>query len=276
MSSLVLREHLRLFDELRQIVTAMRNLAYAELQRLERAIAAQSRAQVCILQALADVSGNESNDAAKTRIRLIIGTERGFCGGFNEHLAELMQKFARQDEDAIWIVAGSRLADRTKDVIANSITVPGSSTTEECPSIVDGWLGALLDRAGSLLVPDAIDLRVMHHDALQTSETQLLPHPPLPRSTRGPRPLQTLPNKNLLPWLTTDCLRICLLGACYASLVQENRWHLLQMQRAQDHLDEAAARMRRRYFLARQTDITTELETLMSSLNALGGDGRGR
>jgi F0F1-type ATP synthase gamma subunit len=38
------------------------------------------------------------------------------------------------------------------------------------------------------------------------------------------------------------------------------------MQRAQDYLDDAGTRLRQRYFRQRQSDITSELETLMSSV----------
>jgi len=38
------------------------------------------------------------------------------------------------------------------------------------------------------------------------------------------------------------------------------------MQRAQDHLDELGATLRKRHAALRQSDITNEQETLMSSL----------
>ena len=84
-----LRERARLLDELRQIVQAMKNMAFAEMQRLSRARAAQDEACRAVLQALVDMSGpidGQSGDAP-SKVCLVIGAERGFCGAFNAHLA---------------------------------------------------------------------------------------------------------------------------------------------------------------------------------------------
>lgn len=266
MSSLGLREHMRLLDELRQIVGAMRNLAYAELQRLDKAMAAQAQAEACVLRALADVTGPEPPSTPGGGVHLVIGSERGFCGGFDEPLASVARRIGAGADGTMLMVAGSRLAGRLAPDAAHCVPVPGSGSAEECAATVDGWIEAIQARIAAQTPLDALALRVTYHDAAQVRERTILPTPALPARGRGAGPARTLGDGQLLPALKREALRVLLLGACYASLAQENRWRLLQMQRAQDHLDDASARLRRKYFLARQTDITTELETLMSSL----------
>jgi F-type H+-transporting ATPase subunit gamma len=75
-----------------------------------------------------------------------------------------------------------------------------------------------------------------------------------------------LPEETIRTRLSSEMLRVMLLGGLLQSLQQENRWRLAQMRRAQDHLEEAAQTLGRKYFRQRQADITSELETLMSSL----------
>lgn len=78
------RTRLTLLDELTQIVAAMKNLAYAELQRLAHLLEAQQAAEQAMQSAVQNLwpSSNTSNPNAG--IWLATGSERGFCGGFND------------------------------------------------------------------------------------------------------------------------------------------------------------------------------------------------
>jgi F-type H+-transporting ATPase subunit gamma len=219
-----------------------------------------------VLQALAEVEAAERPATPGGGVHLVIGSERGFCGGFDEPLASVARRIAAAADGTTLIVAGSRLAGRLAPDAARIVPVPGSGSSEECAAIVDGWIEAIQAQLAARTPLDAMALRVSFHDATRVREMTILPTPALPARGRGAGAARTLGDGQLLPPLKRECLRVLLLGACYASLAQENRWRLLQMQRAQDHLDDASARLRRKYFLARQTDITTELETLMSSL----------
>uniref|UniRef100_UPI0035B20BB0 F0F1 ATP synthase subunit gamma n=1 Tax=Ideonella dechloratans TaxID=36863 RepID=UPI0035B20BB0 len=79
-----------------------------------------------------------------------------------------------------------------------------------------------------------------------------------------------LPRPVLMAAVLHQTVRVQLRAALETSLVQENHARLAQMQRAQDHLDELAADLRRRWASLRQADITNELELLTA---ALGRDG---
>lgn len=262
MSGAALRDHLRLLDELRQIVGAMRNLAYAEVQRLGRMTAAQALAQQAVLQALAD-TGATADRPAGPATWLLIGAERGFCGGFNEHLLAALPPLREQFPTARWLAAGERLLQHADQLPPAATALAGSASAEECMSTVDAWMDILQPQLAS-----ARTFGVLHHTAQGPVQQLLLPDPPLPAP--GPAPLRYLPAPALTAGLRAEWLRIGLLGALCESLLQENRWRLAQMQRAQDHLDEAGEQLRRNYFRQRQADITGELETLMSSLDATG------
>lgn len=263
MSGAALREHLRLLADLGKIVGAMRNLAYAEVQRLSRMMTAQAQAEQVLLQAMADCLP-ENEESEKQAIWLMIGSERGFCGGFNDHVLEAWPALAARYPDAIWYTAGERLCQRAVSLIPKAGALLGCSTAEEAAECVESWIESLLPITNAS--PDAA-LLVLHHTEHGLYEGQILPQPKLPAPCKGSAPLRTLATHILQSRLQAEWLRTSLTGALYQSLQQENRWRLAQMQRAQDHLDEASAHLKQAYFRQRQADITSELETLMSSLD---------
>jgi F-type H+-transporting ATPase subunit gamma len=79
-----------------------------------------------------------------------------------------------------------------------------------------------------------------------------------------------LPAAELRTALQHQARRLVLRAALHASLAQENRWRLSQMERAQDHLDELGRSLQRLSARRRQTEITNELETLMSAVGGAG------
>jgi F-type H+-transporting ATPase subunit gamma len=170
-----------------------------------------------------------------------------------------------RNPEAQWFVAGARLDTRLAQQIGPRIAIPAAGTTAESSASVDGWLERLRDGDAGEAGPRV--LRVLHNDERGLAERRLLPLPELP-PRRIPRGTRNLPARALLPGLLEEALRACLLGAQLRSLMQENRDRLAQMQRAEDHLQEAELHWRRRYFRQRQADITGELENLMTSLQA--------
>ncbi|HUL68078.1 MAG TPA: F0F1 ATP synthase subunit gamma [Burkholderiaceae bacterium] len=271
MSGVALRERLVLLDELRQIVTAMRNLAYAELQRLNRMQAACARADETIERALADTvpAVGAPPPRATGTVWLVIGSERGFCGGFNDQLADALAGLVEREADAQWMIAGTRLRQRLEPVLHHAAWLDGCTGTEDAPACVDTWMSRLASSAPAGPAPTP-SLWLLHHAEHGVARRRMLPLPDLPAPSAGPPPARYLPRAQLLPKLMAEMLRVALLGALLQSLQQENHWRLAQMQRAQDYLDEAGGRLRRRYFRQRQSDITSELETLMASLDATG------
>ncbi len=269
MSHSQLRERLALLAELGQIVAAMKNLAYVELRRVARVQEAQAAAQSAMAQALS-LAGLALGEAqVQADIWLAIGSENGFCGGFNEQLAEAVMALTKQQPGANWLLAGNRLQQLLAEPLPAAQTLPGAGTSEELSACLELWaahLGALFGAATDHKTLPRIGL--LFHRQLPGRDAELAQLPLLPPMTAGEARAQLLlPQAQLQTSLRLDQLRIQLLGAGLHSLLQENRARLAQMQRAQDHLDEAEQTLQRRYFRERQADITAELQTLMASLD---------
>jgi F-type H+-transporting ATPase subunit gamma len=262
-----LRERLTLLQELRQIVKAMTNLAFAELQRTIRILPALAMARDTVLQALDEEVMNESDVHAREPMRerpktwLVIGSERGFCGAFNARIMTEAAALHRADPAARLVVAGRRLVELLGDDAGKVVALPGSAAIDEAASTLDAWLSAL----GRDLL-DGRELWVLHAGASGWVRERLLPRPEARQAARAAA-LRYLAPLVLRAALERQALRLMLEAALYGSLQQENHWRLAQMQRAKDHLDKLGRVLNRRHALLRQSDITNELETLMTSMD---------
>lgn len=264
MSGTELHTRLSLLDELAQIVAAMKNLAYAELQRLGRRQPCQVLAEQTLAQALADLLQHQQLPAGRAQICLVVGADRGFCGGFNDALAEAAAELTQGDQITHWLIAGERLNQRLDGQYPDAINLPGCSGSENPLETIEQWMDALLPLLDRPLAPP--QLWVLHHGEYQVVHRQLLPPKGLSALARQPAPQRYLELPQLLPPLLAEYLRLQLMGVLLLSLQQENQARLAQMKRAQDHLNDTRQQLRQRYFRQRQADITGELETLMSSL----------
>ncbi|WP_022980742.1 F0F1 ATP synthase subunit gamma [Ideonella sp. B508-1] len=306
-AQLQLRERATLLADLRQIVQAMKNLALAELQRLQRSQPALAEAQTTLEAAwleLADPTARPEGGGAEDRIWLVIGAERGFCGAFNAHLADAVSTLQALPGQTLWL-AGQRLADawlanRPAGTGQNPPRVlPGCGALDEAEPALAAWLQAATEAVAGATAPQggprpAVWLLSTGPAGLRAQ--RLLPSPgaPQPWSDAGaaaptamsvswassPPPRQApirlgLPRPVLMAAVLHQTVRVQLRAALETSLVQENHARLAQMQRAQDHLDELAAELRRRWARLRQADITNELELLTAALGPDAIPGRG-
>lgn len=291
-AQLQLRERAALLGDLRQIVQAMKNLAMAELQRLQRSQPALAEAQTTLEAAwvqLADPAPRPEGARAEDRIWLVIGAERGFCGAFNAHLADAVSTLQARPGQTLWL-AGQRLADawqasRPAGAPEAPVRVlPGCGALDEAEPVLAAWLQAASE---AMAVPAGAQRTVwlLSTGAAGLQAQRLLPAPGAARpwpddetaapAATGATPPGTpvrlgLPRPVLMAAVLHQTVRVQLRAALETSLVQENHARLAQMQRAQDHLDELAADLRRRWAGLRQADITNELELLTAALGRNG------
>jgi F-type H+-transporting ATPase subunit gamma len=261
-----LRERGELLGELQQIVQAMKNLAFAELQRVARVRAAQAQARDAVRHALATLGGSVEAATSRPRAWLVIGAERGLCGAFNAQLVQEVSDLRRNSPQARLFVASRRLRGLLPaDIAAEGL--PGCPGLEDADDVLDAWVQRVAHE-----VTRGAQAWVLH--AVEGGCARQRLWPPDPRvgnqSADHLVPLHYLSIPVLRSALERQLLRLVLQAGLVASLQQENRWRLAQMQRAQDHLEELGSLLRSRVARIRQADITNELETLISSLSAAG------
>src|SRR3989304_5334486 len=94
-------------DEIDGIMVAMKNLALLETHRLESFLATQRRAVASIEAAAQDFLGFYPETAAHPggarQLLLVVGSERGLCGDFNETLLAPLAAAMQQDTLAVGV-----------------------------------------------------------------------------------------------------------------------------------------------------------------------------
>ena len=268
-----LQIHITQLEEIRAILNSMKSMAFLELHKLARYHGLQGQAVANIEEAAHDfLSYHPAPSVEESEVRhicILLGTERGFCGDFNESLLKALSGNLYCGIIAIGGRLGSRLADPPLPVIA---FIPGASTAEEVPAILNQLINAInafaegsgLSEAGAL----GIKLSIIYHADLNSTATQRQILPPFPgrRQASGNPPLLNLAVSDFYWDLVHHYLFAVLHEIFYISLIAENQSRLKHLDGAVRHLDEETSVLRRKLQMHRQEEITEEIEVIL--LNA--------
>src|SRR3989338_1490547 len=260
-------------DEIDGIMIAMKNLALLEIHRLESFLATQRRAVASIEAAAQDFLGFYPETAAHPggarQLLLVIGSERGLCGDFNETL--LAPLAAAMQQDTLAVVVGRRLEAKLQGDQRIAAFVEGPGVAEEVPAALvrlAGILGELQQQRPE----EAWRIGALYHDDESGAPRlrQLLPLAvPETKPAYSQPPLLNLEPAQFLSQLTSQYLYAVLHEVFYASLMAENRKRLEHMDGAIRRLEKDEAKLRLRYNALRQEEIIEEIEIIMLSAEAL-------
>jgi F-type H+-transporting ATPase subunit gamma len=256
--------------EISGIMTAMKSLSLVETRKLARFIDHQRRMLANIEAAAADFLSFfpvEAADAKQPAILLLIGSERGFCGNFNERVLAALDALPGEQPAPALLVVGSRLAAKLAhrpDIVAR---IDGASVTEDVPNVLNGIMNALHSASAALGTGAAL-FGLAHTAEGEPVLKRLLPFdpPPAPRFAHPPR-LQLAPPA-FFAELLDQYLLAALYGLLYESLAAESRQRLAHMEQALDRLDETLSRLALKRNALRQEKIVEEIEVILSSQQA--------
>lgn len=259
--------------EVRAILSAMKNIALMELRALAGLLEHQRRAMATIERAAADflcfhTPPGEAAPAAT--VCIVIGSERGFCGEFNEAL-EVEARAVRARGERL-VAVGARLADRLEEADGGGL-LAGANVAEELSAVLQR-VAAELERVQRAAPPGPLHVKAVYQNP-DGAGPLMRTIAPLPLPERPPRPRAYAPRLTLAPpeffaGLLEQALLMSLQEAFSVSLIAENRRRLEQMEGALRRLDEITANLARRLNASRQEEITQEIEVIMLSAEALG------
>lgn len=267
------QKRLAMLDEIDGIMVAMKNLALLEARKLAAFLATQRRAVSGIKTAAQDFLSFYPQAPAHAddmqQLLLVIGSERGFCGNFNEMLLQPID-LAAQREGTLLVAVGRRLAAKLQDDKRIAAFVEGPSVAEEVQVTlvrVAKVLSELQQR------PEVVwRLSALYHDdeSGEVQVRQLLPLvAPSGRSAYSHAPLLNLEPTQFLSQLTDQYFYAALHEVFYASLMAENHKRLEHMDSAIRRLEKDEVKLRLRYNVLRQEEIIEEIEIIMLSAEAL-------
>ena len=274
-----LERELQAFGEIREILGAMKNLALMEMGKLTRFISTQQRVVEGIETVAADLlSFYPEMPAAPGKARhvwLLIGSERGFCGDFNEAVKSVFNAYGKRfaTEEAIVIAVGYRLSSKLADDNRVTTHLAGASVVEEVESVLTRVMEMLaaLQTEHPALCP--LCLTLFSH-RLDETQVQALVLEPFRRLEKKPARFAYAPLLNLSPpaffaGLAEHYLFAKLHELFYSSLMVENQRRLQHMENALHRIEQESSRLLLRRNSLRQEEITEEIEVLLLSAEAL-------
>ena len=274
--------HKRNLGEIREIMNSMKSLAYIETRKLTKRIAAQRAVVESIETAARDFLS--FHPQAKSRrssesVRLVVGTERGFCGDLNQQLRRDVAAPAEARDAAPeggagqqhLIIVGRKLHALFEDDGRVAAFVDGAETAEEVAAVLNrvvAELSALQQHHGVL----AVSLTYVGAER-EPITVQVLPSftgsAPAPRFANPP--VLNLPPPEFLLAITDQYLFAALNEILYAALMEENHRRVTHLDGAVSHLDEQAEQLGRRLNELRQEEIIEEIEVILLSATSEGG-----
>ena len=272
-----LENQLRSLGEIKEIMNAMKNLSLMEVHRLNRFLDTQRRVVASIEAAAADFllfhPERLSGEGEFRNVYLLIGSERGFCGDFNESLLEALDNHIGSARGVTVVVVGSKLVDQLTDDTRVAASLDGTSVVEE----VDAVLVKLMEALAGLRAPGAAGapllLTVFHHDAVE-ERVRISTLRPFQKPATGSVRFVHAPMLYLDPhafWtgLVEQYLFAALHELLYSSLMAENQRRMQHMDSAVRRLERTSAELWQRRNILRQEEITEEIEVIMLSVEAL-------
>jgi len=264
----------RSLGEIRNIMNSMKMIAYMETRKLARFLSIQQRMVADIEEMAGDLLAHFAAvgppPAPARRAAVLLGTERGFCGDFNDSLVRWLDASGSGLAPGSVIAVGRRLGIRLADEPRVQGAIEGAAASEDVPAVLDTLVQAI---APLQQHPGGVALTVVYHghDPRGLRERQLFPpfaDRPQPKRRYGHPPLLNVAPQRLFAALLDQYLFAVLHATLYESLMAENEHRVQHLDAAIRHLDDRRAELARLGRVLRQEEIIEEIEVILLSVEA--------
>jgi F-type H+-transporting ATPase subunit gamma len=274
-----IERHLRALGEIKDILSAMKNLSLMEVRKLTRFLSTQQRVVANIESAVGDFLSFYPDFLVEPENRrdvyLLIGSERGFCGDFNEALLPALESHLQRTspEEISLVVVGRRLSARLANDPRVAASIDGPNIVEEVESVLTRLMELLNTLKSGRGYFDPLRLTVFHHNADEKG-ISLSIFQPFKQTERNGARFSHPPNLNLSPnFLMTELVDHYLLHHIhelfYGSLMAENIRRQQHMENAIRGIEQDSGHLFQTRNRLRQEEITEEIEVIMLSVEAL-------
>jgi len=262
--------------EISGIMTAMKSLSLVETKKLARFIGHQRRMLANIEAAAADflnffpLAHVEGKSPA---LLLLVGSERGFCGNFNERIIAALDALPDWEPAPALLVLGHRLGTRLEGHPGVIARLDGPTVTEDVPAVLNRLMDALHAASRQFSGNGAALFSLAHDSEGEPALKRLLPLAPPPALYFAHLPQLQLAPPAFFAELLDQYLLAALYGLLYESLAAENRQRLAHMEHALDRLNETIDHLALKRNALRQEKIVEEIEVILSSQQAFAKKG---
>ncbi|MDI3465790.1 MAG: Sodium-transporting ATPase subunit G [Nitrospira sp.] len=273
-----LDDRLHALRDINGILRAMKNLALMEQQKLTRFLTTQRRVVDSIEAAAEDFFTFYPVAARRlgkgTPVWLIIGSERGFCGDYNERLLEGVERHLRErsPHQPRLLLIGRKLAAKFAQDRRVVASLAGPTVAEEVPAVLIGLMAKLRALQASQKSGVRLEFTIIHQSPASEGGG-IRVHEPMKRACRPVRrgypPLLNLDPFSFATDLIDHHLFSLLYEVFYSSLMAENLRRFQHMDQSIQRLEKDMAELALKRNGLRQEEITEEIEVIMLSAEAL-------
>ncbi len=263
--------------ELHSILSSMKTLAMLETHKLTHFQSAQAR----VVETLETMAGDflqhypEQLPPADLHHHcyVLLGSERGFCGDFNEAILEYFETVIAQSSthENLLVTVGHRLNTRLASDPRVQAQLPGPSVAEEIEPLLPELL-TILTRLQHCHHGCAIHVILQSGQGRQVTQLEVIPpfqHLSNTGARSRPPPLLNLSPSVFFEQLVHQYLFAVLHACFYTSLSAENHRRMEHLEGATQHLERKTEKLRLHYQYLRQEEITEEIEEILLGAESL-------
>jgi len=281
MNSLKLVQHINSLTDISDIMNAMKYLSIMESNKLSRYIQHQKRAMRSIELAADDFLHFHpellSKSKPKSHIIVVIGSERGFCGNYNEVLYQKVQRNSEVENSNLQttiITIGYKLHNKFEQHSQSHKALSGPRLVEEIPEIISELVASIDTKLDD---QHEVQLTVLYHleSKPEPQFQKVLPafqNFDSNQVTYKTPPLTYLSNTALFYSLVDEYLFAMLNQIFYSAFMSENQYRIRHMDNSLNKLTEKISGLSLKRNEYRQEEITEELEVIMLSANIIESD----
>jgi F-type H+-transporting ATPase subunit gamma len=269
---------LQQLDELRGIIASMKTLSQLELHKLGGLAEGQHRMSQTLEQVAADFLrfNPQPETGSGSTLWLLIGSERGFCGDFNESLIRRLLKESPEchEQPQRVLAVGRKLWLRMEENLPGFVPLVGASISEELPRALSQVVAETHEQ---LAQQQATALHLIYHsDEQGTIRSRRLLPPEISSETaaRCAPPLLNLTPGAFFNEFLQHYLYLGLTELFSVSLLAENHHRVQHLEGAVRRLDDRLVTLTSRARSLRQEEITEEIETILLGTGAFTPVGR--
>ncbi len=263
-----LRARMASLQEIGSILNAMKNLSLVEITKISRQYLNQQELLQSVKLALADFEHffgavSPFSGATAENLYILIGSERGFCGGFNEAVQNQCARETAQQANARLIVVGRKLALKFDGDPRLVAALDGPSATEEIPGVISKLAKELPKFPANTwkIIHNSYDSEGSRIEVNSPFEFSRLPVTP----AFAFAPLLNVPPAELRLPIIEQFLFALFYRIFYLSFTAENHERLRHMEGAMNKIRDQQQRLKQVANSLRQESITEELEIILLS-----------
>lgn len=296
-----LEEHRENLGEIRGIMNSMKTLAYLETRKLARFLHSQQAMVASIESMAADFVSffpeTLPTDEGENAVYLLVGSERGFCGNFNESLLPAMESCVAESHNThnnvhnnihnnihnnkqpMLVAIGHKLHTSLETDSRVVARIDGANVVEEIEAVMARITQTLLTLQARY---PSLSLFVLYHGGGQPNQQEGDEQQVLMQKLLSPfqrylgkqaefshPPILNVAPADFLLELTDHYLFAALHEILYTSLMAENHRRVQHLDGAVQHLDEKENELSSQCNALRQEEIIEEIEVILLSAESL-------